>query len=147
MSGDYDIRDVFSSKGIKKTKNRVEILEILRKSDYPITVEEIFLILKQNNISISLSTVYRAMEMFESQEIILKSSGIDDGKARYEVFTQEHKHHVICVDCHRTIKIDECPFTEIERVIEGGMGFEITGHKFEVYGHCKDCKELKKPLS
>ena len=143
MSAEYDVKKILSSKGIKKTRNRLEILEILEKAESPITVEEIFLILKNNNSSISLSTVYRAVEMFEAQELILKSNGIDDGKARYEILTAEHKHHVICLDCHRIIKIDECPFLEFQKAIENRIDFEITGHKFEIYGHCKDCKQVK----
>lgn len=136
-------KEVLAREGVKNTRNRNAILEILEKSEVPLTAEEIYLLLKGKNASTCLSTVYRTFEMFISKDLVIKSNIIDDGKARYELNHMEHKHHVICVGCHKMIYIDECPFGEFEKLLKNEINFEVTGHKFEIYGYCQECKLIK----
>lgn len=133
-------REVFMDKGVKSTKHRDAILDVFNTSKTPITAEEVFFIIKGNNGSTCLSTVYRTLETFEEKGLIIKSNSIDDGKSRYELNNMEHKHHVVCVACHKIIIIEECPFAEFEKSLKEKINFDITGHKFEIYGRCNDCK-------
>lgn len=139
MNSNY-YKELLVNKGVKNTKNRDAILEILEKSEKPLTAEEIFLILKGNSDATCLSTVYRTMEMFDEKGVVIKSNSVDDGRSRYELKTMEHKHHVVCVACHKIIVIDQCPFAEFEKSLKDTINFDITGHKFEIYGHCNECK-------
>lgn len=134
-------KEILCEKGLKYTKHRDAILKILDQSEKPLTAEEMFLILKENNQETCLSTVYRTAEMFEEKELIVKINSFDDGKARYEMVSGEHKHHLICMDCHKRIAIDECPFEILQKSIKENMDFEIIGHKFEIYGYCKECRK------
>lgn len=127
-------------KGLKNTKHRKLILEILDETKKPVTAEELFLLMKEKGLNPCLSTVYRTLEVFENKDLIIKSSSLDDGKARYEWNSQEHKHHVVCTNCHKIQYINECPFIEMERTLKKNIGFEVTGHKLEIYGQCKDCQ-------
>jgi Fur family ferric uptake transcriptional regulator len=136
-------KEVLTREGVKNTKNRNAILEILENAHAPLTAEEIFLLLKEKNASTCLSTVYRTFEMLVSKGLVIKSNIIDDGRARYELNHMEHKHHIICVGCHKMISIDECPFEEFEKQIKKKIDFDVTGHKFEIYGYCQDCKLLR----
>ncbi|PKM51212.1 MAG: transcriptional repressor [Firmicutes bacterium HGW-Firmicutes-7] len=134
-------KEILMDKGLKNTRHRERILEVFKKSDRPLTAEEIFLILKSNSENSCLSTVYRTVEVFEAKGLVLKSNSIDDGKARFEFNTKEHKHHVICTRCHQIIFINECPFSEFEKKLKDKIDFDITGHKFEIYGYCKECQD------
>lgn len=136
-----DYKEILSEKGLKYTKHRDAILKILDKSEKPLTVEEMFLILKENNNVTCLSTVYRTVEMFEEKELIVKINSFDDGKARYEMVSDGHKHHLICMHCHKRIAIDECPFEMFQKTLKENPDFEIIGHKFEIYGYCKECRK------
>ncbi|MBC7960343.1 MAG: transcriptional repressor [Vallitaleaceae bacterium] len=135
-------KEVLTNNGVKNTKHRDAILEVMEKSERPLTAEDIFLIIKGNGGTTCLSTVYRTMEMFENKGLVIKSNSVDDGKSRYERNTLEHKHHVVCVACHKIIVIDECPFAEFESTLRQKINFEITGHKFEIYGRCNECQLL-----
>lgn len=136
-------KEVLTREGIKSTRSRNAMLEILEKSEIPLTAEDIFFILKKKNASTCLSTVYRTFEMLTSKGLVIKSNILDDGKARYELNHMEHKHHVICVGCHKMISIGECPFSEFEKMLKKKIGFDVIGHKFEIYGYCQDCKLLQ----
>jgi len=140
LQANNNYREVLSKEGVKSTKHRNAVLEILESADIPLTAEDVFLKLKEKNVSIWLSTVYRTLETLTSKGLIIKSSILDDGRARYELNHNEHKHHVVCICCHKMISIDECPFGEYEKVLQKELDFDVTGHRFEIYGYCRDCK-------
>ncbi len=143
MPDNNDYKEVLTREGIKSTKHRKAILEILEMAETPLTVEEIFLTLKEKHASIWLSTVYRTLEILTSKDLVIKSTIMGDDKARYELNHNEHKHHVVCVGCHKRISFEDCPVNEFEKALKERMDFDVTAHKLEIYGYCKDCKFTK----
>jgi Fur family transcriptional regulator, ferric uptake regulator len=135
-----DNKEFFTSQGIKNTKQRNLIFDVLKGSDLPLTAEQIFLELKDIDASINLSTVYRILDVYVSKGIALKIGISDGNKTMFELNRMEHKHHLVCVGCKKMISVDGCPFEEYEKVLQSKMGFDVTGHKLEIFGYCKECK-------
>jgi Fur family ferric uptake transcriptional regulator len=133
-------KDLFQQQGIKNTKSRNIIYDILVNLKAPISAEEIFMLVKGTECTINLSTVYRILELFVEKGIILKSIMHDKNKALYEINSMEHKHNIVCLCCKQTFPMKECPFGELEKSIEEKMGFDVRGHKLEIYGYCNYCK-------
>lgn len=133
--------NIILQKGLKITKHRKMILEIMDKTANPVTAEEIFMVMKKNGENPCLSTVYRTLDVFENNDLIIKSKSLDDGKARYEWNSLEHKHHVVCTNCHKIQYINQCPLSEVEKALKSTIGFDVTGHKLEIYGWCKECQK------
>lgn len=128
----------------KNTKNRESIINVLKSATQPISAEDIFLKLKEQNVSISLSTVYRTLELLLSINMVSKSYPLDTNKARFELIqSTTHKHYCICTVCSKMFPIKNCPIPELEKSISDKEGFNITGHKLEIYGQCPNCKEEK----
>lgn len=145
MQANESYKEVLSKEGIKNTKHRAAILNILETSDAPLTVEDIFLKMKETNSSISLSTVYRTMETLALKKLILKTTILDDNRSRYAINRMDHTHNIICMGCSKMVTIDGCPFEELEQSLKSKTGFEVKGHKFEIYGYCENCNlHLKK---
>lgn len=135
-------KEVLKKEGVKSTRHRNEILELLEQSESPLTAEQIFISLKQKSASINLSTVYRSLYTFTSKNLVVKSNRVDDGKTRYELNHTEHKHHLFCVGCHKLISIEDCPMGELQKLIKKKIDFDVTGHNLEIYGYCHDCKKI-----
>ena len=124
----------------RKSKNMDSVIRILEVAASPISAEEIFKIVKQDNKTLALSTVYRIIEKLLQTQVIHEI--IKDGdKALYELIEDEHRHYMICTKCKKLIPIDMCPFIELEHQLENNTGFKITGHKFEIYGTCPECRK------
>ena len=130
-------------KGQRASKNRDEVISLLQKQSAPIAVDDIYENIKQFNNKISLSTVYRIIEKLVNLNIVHKVTTLDDNKALYEIVkdSRTHHHYMICVKCKKMIPIDDCPVKELEKSIADKTGFNITGHKFELYGECKNCAQ------
>lgn len=138
-------KELLNREGIKSTRHRNAILELLEESEFPQTAEQLFITLREKTASIDLSTVYRTLDTFASKNLVIKSNRVDDGKALYELNHNEHKHHILCVGCHKLISIEDCPIGDLKQTLKNRIDFDITGHKLEIYGYCHDCKKYKLP--
>ncbi|MBU2700310.1 Fur family ferric uptake transcriptional regulator [Sporomusaceae bacterium BoRhaA] len=136
-----DHKEYLNKHGMKSTKQRNLIFNILNQARNIMTAEDIYLELRKANYLVNLSTVYRILDIFVDKGIALKSILPEDNKCVFELNRFEHKHHLICLKCKKIISIDKCPLTEFERHIEQQTNFNITNHKLEMYGYCNNCKE------
>jgi Fe2+ or Zn2+ uptake regulation protein len=125
----------------KKTRQRQLILEVLDRTDKLITAEEVFDIVRGQYPKVSLSTIYRNLDMLFYNHYVTRYR-ISDGKWQYQLKKQGHYHQVVCTHCCRAIALQECPMTENLHQVLKDQQFEVTGHKFEVYGICKECQVI-----
>ncbi len=128
--------------GIKKTKQRASVFSVLERSDSPLSAMEICKLTEQEDCPVWLSTVYRIMELFVKENVVLKTTISDSELALYELNRNQHRHYAICLNCHKVVEMDNCPMEKfIPKLADND--FEVLGHKLEMYGYCKDCKEKK----
>ncbi|MDU3723074.1 MAG: Fur family transcriptional regulator [Clostridium celatum] len=140
MSNETNFNEILKSNGLKITKHRTSVLKIISRSDKPITAEEIYLNLKDDNISINLSSIYKILDSLCNKNIISKCVLGVDNKTSYEMTSSEHKHHLICKNCKGVFYIGNCPICEYEKSLHENMDFDVTEHRLEIYGYCKNCK-------
>lgn len=137
---------ILEEHGLKNTKQRNLVLDEIKASEQPLTVEQIFLSIQMNHADISLSTVYRTIETLCEKGIITKSMRPSDHKVMVEMCTSEHRHHLICLECKEITSIDHCPVHQFEKSIEDQTNFQVTGHYLEMYGYCSKCTSKQKDL-
>ncbi len=95
--GREDFKKLLREKGLKVTRQRLVVLEVLAENPQEhLTTEEIYERVKAENPDIGLATVYRTVQLLLELELIDRIN-LDDGFARYEIGdTQEcerHRHH------------------------------------------------------
>lgn len=130
--------------GLKNTKHRAHILKIMERLDYPVTAEQVYLTMKEENANISLSTVYRILELLACKNIIIKMNVTQNGKTMFDLSRKVHRHYLICLNCHKMLPIDGCPIAEYEKQLKETTGFDVTGHHLEIYGYCSECKKIER---
>lgn len=135
---DHDLKTLFSQEGLRLTNQRKRVFEVMSEAKLPLNAEEIFLKLLEQDDVISLSTVYRILELFVEKEIVLKSH-LSENKASY-VIKHGHKHYLTCLNCKKVIEIEGCPVPKIEATIQTNTNFLVTSHKLEFYGLCPECQ-------
>lgn len=126
---------------LKKTRQRACVLSVLDGAETPLCAAEIFRRLG-GDAPVSLSTVYRILDLFTDAHIAVKTVLPESGTALFERDRHEHKHYAICLGCHRMIELRGCPLEEFLPELKDD-GFRVLGHRLELYGYCADCQEKK----
>ena len=124
---------------IKVTEARKSILEIILCSKEAINANLIYAQLKQRDIKIDLSTVYRTLDLLEGKEILNKFD-LGNNMYNYSINKNAHKHIIECDLCHKEIVID-CPIPMIEEQIKAKTGITLTESHVHLKGICRECKE------
>lgn len=133
--------DVFKKVGIKYTHQRQCVYAYLVAQNAPVTAEDIYLKLK--DVPINLSTVYRVLEVFHKNNLIVKTQLGSEAKATYEVKRKEHRHHLVCIKCNAVTPISGCPLKTYEEKLKAETAYEIVDHKLEISGICPKCQSIK----
>jgi Fur family ferric uptake transcriptional regulator len=122
-----------AEKGMRMTVQRAVIARVLSAAtDHP-DVEEVHRRAHKVDNRISLSTVYRTVRLFENAGIIDRHS-FKDGRARYEHIDSEHHDHLIDVESGKVIEFKNEEIEKLQQKIARDLGFELTGHRLELYG-------------
>lgn len=129
------IEKLCEEKNIKLTENRRIIARVLSDStDHP-DVDEVFRRAAKINPSIGVATVYRAVKMFEEMGVIAKHDFGGKGKARYETLEgDDHHDHLIDITTDEVHEFFNEEIEKLQEKIAHKMGYEIVGHKLEIYG-------------
>lgn len=127
-------------KGFKYTHKREKIIEIFHDANGFLTVKDVYRKIKQGYPSTSLNTVYLNLSFFEEADVV-ETTDLN-GEKVYRLSSEDHHHHhIICTVCGKVSIINVCP---MDSIFGSPPGFTITGHKFEIYGCCDECKEQLK---
>lgn len=127
---------LMKDEGYKYTKRREDILDVFAKQRRYMTARDLLNEIKDVYPGLSFDTIYRNLSLFHELGILEMTELDGEKHFRMACATDEHHHHFICLSCGQTKEIEACPMNAIT-TIDGDV--EITGHKFEVYGYCKQC--------
>ena len=125
-----------TSKGIKLTHQRKIIAKVLSKSDDHPDANLVFKRSSKIDSNISMATVYRTMKLFEDTNIVVVRD-FGDGRSRYEIFSNEHHDHLIDTDSGEVIEFVNDEIEELQHKVAKKLGYELTGHRLELYGKKK----------
>lgn len=139
MTKNFD-SDTIKLCGLRNTKSRSAILDVLAQSAQPISAEQIFFDLKEKNITANLSTVYRTLDALVDKNLATKLSITGDNRTLYELNRMVHRHYLVCLGCKKILAIDSCPLKGYEKTLAEKTNYLISGHKLDVYGYCPKCR-------
>lgn len=131
---------ILKKNGYKQTDKREDILRLFRNDKRYISAKEVLNTLKDQYPGLSFDTIYRNLSLFAELGILEVTELEGEKKFRFTCSVNHHHHHFICLTCGKTKQIDHCPMEIISDELDG---FDIIGHKFEVYGTCKECQDRK----
>ncbi len=119
--------------GLRMTGQRRVIAQVLSSAtDHP-DVEEVHRRAHAIDARISLSTVYRTLKLFSAKGI-LERHDFGHGRGRYEPAPREHHDHLVDIDSGRVIEFSNSDIEALQERVARDLGFELVGHRLELYG-------------
>ena len=127
---------VLRKAGLRITRPRRIILEILARTDDHPDAAQIFQRAVKEDAQISLATVYRTMKVLEETGAIQRHA-FGDGPARFEQVDGGHHDHLIDVETGAVIEFSSDRIEALQDEIAERLGYEIVDHRLELYGRKK----------
>ncbi len=121
------------AKGLRMTGQRRVIAQVLEDSDDHPDVEELYARASAIDAGISIATVYRTVKLFDEAGILDKLE-FGDGRARYEDAERDHHDHLIDMNSGEVIEFVDAEIEALQDKIAKKLGYELRGHKMELYG-------------
>ena len=115
------------------TEQRRVIARVLSESEDHPDVEQLHKRAVAIDPHISIATVYRTVRLFQEANI-LERHDFGDGRARYEEAPSEHHDHLIDVNTGEVVEFRNEEIEKIQQRIAAELGFELVGHRLELYG-------------
>jgi Fur family ferric uptake transcriptional regulator len=132
-------------KGVRLTRQRQILLELIDKSGQHLDAENLFQMAKEKDPKLNRVTVYRTLKLLKQgglvDELDLMHYGGD--QHYYETRTKQEHAHVICLRCGRVEEFFGEPLQRLRKQIETHFGFEILLARTEVGGYCSHCQALR----
>jgi Fur family ferric uptake transcriptional regulator len=129
--------------GLKSTAQRDDIAKVFFAANRHISVEELYNDVKRINPHIGYATVYRTMKLLTECGLALERH-FRDGEARYESSEGHHHDHLICEGCGKIVEFEEARIEKLQAEVAERLGFELSGHKMELYGRCANCRKVRR---
>jgi Fur family transcriptional regulator, ferric uptake regulator len=128
---------------VRRTRSQEHILQILKGINQPISAQDLYVELRQQQYTMGLATVYRALEALKLGGAVQVRT-LSSGESVYSL-PQEDRHHLTCLQCGESIAIDECPVHELENQLHSAHRFRIFYHTLEFFGLCPQCQSQPTP--
>ena len=132
-SNQSDYERILRAAGVRITRPRKVILEILAERDDHPDAMAIFRRAVRVDASISLSTVYRTMKLLEDRGAIRRHT-FEGGPSRFEQADSSHHDHLIDIETGDVIEFTSNRIEELQEEIARRLGYEIVHHRLELYG-------------
>ncbi len=118
--------------GMRMTDQRRTIARVIEAAaDHP-DVEELYRRASALDPRISLSTVYRTVNLFEEAGLVTKHD-FKDGRARFEPIPDEHHDHLIDIRSGKVIEFRNEEIEAIQDLIAKRLGYRLVDHRLELY--------------
>ena len=136
------LRKTLEESGTRITRPRARLLEALARHQDPFTAEEA----EGWAPTVGRATVYRTLKLLVELGVLCKVF-LEDGTPRYFLGSQVHHHHLVCVLCGAARDFDRCVVDEAVQRLQSGTGYQVVGHRMEVFGVCRPCQGVSRVAS
>jgi Fur family ferric uptake transcriptional regulator len=127
------IEKLCAERGMRMTEQRRVIARVLSNADDHPDVEELYRRASAIDPHISIATVYRTVRLFEEAGVVEKHD-FGDGRSRYEEAGDDHHDHLIDTRTGEVIEFFDAEIERLKTEIAKRLGFDLVGHKLELYG-------------
>lgn len=128
----FDLKNI----GLKTTLPRLKILNLFEQSSVRhLSAEDVYKELLNEGEDIGLATVYRVLTQFE-QAGLLERHHFESGKAVFELKSDAHHDHLVCLQCGRVEEFYDAEIEKRQIAIAQNRGFKLQEHSLSLYADC-----------
>jgi len=126
--------------GERSTLQRKVLLQLLSQTGSHMTADELYWKARERHSRLSLSTVYRNLELFKRLGLV-EEHRLEGGRSHYEAKAEARHHHLVCLACGEVEEF-QCPLSEeVASKVGREKGFKVVDSEARLAGYCRHCQE------
>jgi Fe2+ or Zn2+ uptake regulation protein len=137
--------ELLRKRGYRLTPQRSMILNVIHEADAHLSIEQISERVQQQNPAVSLSTIYRTLELLKELGLV-RENRLPGEPPRYERAPGKAHHHLICRGCHVIIHLDENLLGNLHEDLQQQYGFHGLTLDLVASGYCQACWQKRQPF-
>ncbi|MBL8177936.1 MAG: transcriptional repressor [Bryobacterales bacterium] len=140
-----DMKDSLREKGVRLTRQRQILLELIDGSGKHLDAEELFRLAQAKDPKLNRVTVYRTLKMLKHSGLVDELDLMHYGGDQhyYETRLKQEHAHIICLRCGKVEEFFGEPLARLRKQVESHFGFEILITRTEIGGYCSHCQVLR----
>ena len=133
--------ELLRKRGYRLTPQRYMILSVIQEASEHLSVEMITERVQARNPYVSLSTIYRTLELLKKLDLV-RENHLHSEQPYYEAVNGQAHHHLVCRRCHETIHLDEQLLGNLNKELEAKYGFHGLALNLIADGYCSSCWQI-----
>jgi Fur family ferric uptake transcriptional regulator len=133
--------ELLQQSGIRPTRQRLAVLDVLAAERDDATAQEIHSSLARRGEPVGLATIYRTLAALSESGVVDALNHLP-GETCYRLCSGGHHHHLVCEECHRVVELVGCDLDAWLAASARRHGFTISAHTVELTGVCSDCRGI-----
>lgn len=132
-----NVADILRKNGLKVTPQRMAVYGTLCEMKNHPTVEMLYQKLQPDHPTMSLATVYKALEVLVHVGLV-QQLNVGEDSFRYDAKTVQH-FHVRCTKCNRVEDVMDVDDGPIMDAVATKTAYKLTGRQLYFFGLCDKC--------
>lgn len=130
--------ETLRKRGYRLTPQRYMILSVIQESGGHLSIDQIMERVQQRNPAVSLSTVYRTLELLRELGLI-RENHLPGEQPHYEVAEGTAHHHLVCRNCRAIIHLDDTLLGNLHEMLQNQYHFHGLTLDLVAAGYCETC--------
>ena len=133
--------EILQKRGYRLTPQRYLILQVIRDAKEHISLDQIAERVQKLNPRVSLSTVYRTLELLQAVGMVHEHH-LPGEPPHYEIPQGNTHHHLVCQNCHKVVHLDDNLLGNLPDQLQARYHFHDLTLNLVASGYCDDCWHL-----
>ena len=133
--------ELLRKRGYRLTPQRYMILSVIQEANEHLSIEQITARVQERNPYVSLSTIYRTLELLRNLGLI-RENHLPGEQAHYETAEGQAHHHLICHRCRTTIHLNTDLLGNLNERLQEEYHFHHLTLDLVAAGYCASCWQI-----
>ncbi|MDD5093741.1 MAG: Fur family transcriptional regulator [Dehalococcoidia bacterium] len=125
--------------GQRMTSQRKLLFDIICQAEGHLDADELHQRARESGLRISLSTVYRNLQLFKKSGLVTERHFAEDHHY-YETKNSSGHSHLVCHNCGMVFEVKTLATEELRLAVEKEACFQISDIEINVRGYCRECQ-------
>ena len=130
---------VLHGEGRRQTSQRALLYDLIRKTGGHIDADELYRKARKKQPRISLSTVYRNLQLFKGLGLI-EEHDFSEPHRHFEVKPRSEHQHLLCERCGKIVEFTDPLIDQMKRQVAAEKGFIVSSADVHLVGLCSGCQ-------